>query len=99
MVIGVIFLVHIIFAIFIFIKRSKTDSKSAAFIDIILIIILFSIGWSLSTMVCKLFWEPIGFGKHFDRDTIALTILTIVEFFFFRFYFKDLLTISGGKEK
>ena len=50
-------------------------------------------------MVCKLFWEPIGFGKHFDRDTISLTILTIVEFFFFRFYFKDLLTTSSGKEK
>lgn len=99
MVIGAIFLIHIIFAIFIFIKRSKIDSLSAAFIDLILITILFSIGWSLSTMVCKLFWEPIGFGKHFDRDTIALTILTIVEFFFFRFYFKDLIPTSSGKEK
>ncbi len=99
MVIGVIFLIHIIFAIFIFYKRWKTDTVSSAFIDLILIIILFSIGWSLSTMACKLFWEPIGFGKHFDRDTIALTILTILEFFFFRFYFKDLLATSSGKEK
>lgn len=99
MVIGVIFLIHFIFVIFIFVKRSKTDSISSAFIDLILIIVLFSIGWSLSTMFCKLFWEPIGFGKHFDRDTIALTLLTILEFFFFRFYFKDLLTTSSGKEK
>ena len=99
MVIGAIFLIHIIFAIFIFYKRLKSDSITAALIDLILIIILFSIGWSLSTMVCKLFWDPIGFGKHFDRDTIALTILTIVEFFFFRFYFKDLLTTSSGMEK
>lgn len=99
MVIGAIFLIHIIFAIFIFYKRLKSDSITAALIDLILIIILFSIGWSISTMVCKLFWDPIGFGKHFDRDTIALTILTIVEFFFFRFYFKDLLTTSSGMEK
>ena len=99
MVIGAIFLIHIIFAIFIFYKRLKSDSITAALIDLILIIILFSIGWSISTMVCKLFWDPIGFGKHFDRDTIALTLLTIVEFFFFRFYFKDLLTTSSGMEK
>jgi hypothetical protein len=99
MVISVIFLIHIIFVIYIFVKRSKTDSRSSALIDLIFIIILFSIGWSLSTMACKLFWEPIGFGKHFDRDTIALTLLTIVEFFFFRFYFKDLLTTSSGKGK
>ncbi|MCW8850275.1 MAG: hypothetical protein OQJ81_09895 [Melioribacteraceae bacterium] len=99
MVIAFIFLMHIIFIFYILYKRIKNDSSSSALIDLIFIIIVFSVGWSLSTMFCKLFWEPIGFGKYFDRDTISLTLLTIVEFFFFRFYFKDLLTIASEKEK
>ena len=90
MVIAFIFLLHIVFTIYFFIKKQKSDSLSAAFIDLILIIIIFSVGWSISTMVCKIFWEPIGFGKYFDRDTIALTLLTVGEFFFYRVYFKDL---------
>lgn len=99
MVIAFIFLIHIIFIFYIIYKRIKKDSSSAALIDLIFIIIVFSVGWSLSTMFCKIFWEPIGFGKYFDRDTISLTLLTILEFFFYKFYFHDLLTIANGKEK
>ena len=99
MVIAVIFIIHLIFIFYVIYKRIKTDSASSAIIDLIFIIIVFSVGWSLSTMFCKMFWEPIGFGKYFDRDTISLTLLSIVEYFFFKFYFKDLLTTANGKEK
>ncbi len=90
MIIAFIFLLHFIFTIYVFVKRYKLNSLSSAFIDLILIIIIFTVGWSISTMVCKIFWEPVGFGKYFNRDTIALTLLTIGEFFFYRIYLKDL---------
>ncbi len=90
MVIAFIFLIHIIFTGYVFYKKWKYDSSSSAFIDLVLIIIIFSVGWSVSTMIVKIFWEPEGFGKYFDRNTIALTLLTIGEFFFYRIYFKDL---------
>ncbi len=90
MVIAFIFLLHIVLTVYVFVKKQKLDSTSAAFIDLILIIIIFTVGWSITTMVCKIFWEPIGFGKYFDRDTIALTLLTIGEFLFYRIYFKNL---------
>jgi uncharacterized membrane protein YhdT len=103
MVIAFIFLVHLIFTIYIFIKKWKQNSIGEALIDLVLIIILFSVGWSITTMISKLFWEPIGFGKYFDRNTIALTILTIGEFFFYRTYYKDLSkknnTTANEKEK
>ena len=99
MVIAIIFSIHIIFVIYIFRKRYITDSLGSAFIDLILITIIFSVGWSLATLITKLFWDPTGFGEHFDRDTISLTILTIGEFFFYKFYFKDLFSTSSGKEK
>ncbi len=99
MVIAIIFLLHIIFIAYVFYKRMTIDSLSAAFIDLVFIIIIFSVGWSLSTMICKIIWDPIGFGKYFDRDTISLSLLTIVEFFFYKIYFKDILSIGVGKEK
>ncbi len=101
MVIALIFVIHIVFVFYVLIKRWRNESISSALIDLFLIIILFSVGWSISTMVSKLFWDPIGFGKHFDRNAIALFLLTIVEFFFYRIYYKDLLTTStsNGKEK
>jgi len=90
MVIAFIFFLHIVLTIYVFIKKRKKDSLSAAFIDLILVIIIFAVGWSIATMICKIFWEPIGFGKYFDRDAIALTLLTIGEFLFYKIYFKDL---------
>lgn len=95
----IIFLIHIIFISYIFYKRNKIDSFNAALLDLIFIIIIFSVGWSLSSMLAKLLFESEGLAKWLDRDTISLLILTIGEFFFYRMYFKDLLTIEDGKEK
>lgn len=99
MIIVFIFLLHIIFTIYIFINKLKNESLSAALINLAFIIIFFSIGWSLSTMLIKIFIDVEGFGKYFDRDTIALTILSIAEYFFYKFYYQDLKPISNGKGK
>ena len=99
MVIAIIFLAHVVFLIFVFYKRYKSEDLSAALIDLVLIVILFSVGWSASTMICKIFWEPIGFGKYFNRDAIALTLLTIVEIVVYRIYFKDLFSSEVEKGK
>jgi len=32
--------------------------------------------------------EPEGWGKLFDRDTFSLSLVTIIEFFFYRIYYK-----------
>ena len=95
----IIFLIHIIFIIYIFYKRNKIDSFNAALLDLIFIILIFSVGWSLSSMLTKLIFESEGLANWLDRDTISLLILTIGEFFFYRIYFKDLLTTGVGKEK
>ncbi|MBK8945665.1 MAG: hypothetical protein IPM32_10415 [Ignavibacteriae bacterium] len=92
MIIVLIFLLHIIFVGYIFIKKLKKESLSSALINLAFIIIFFSVGWSISGMLVKLVFEPEGFGRFFDRDTITLTLLTIAEYFFFKFYYKDIKT-------
>lgn len=98
MVIALIFLIHIIFISFVVYKRKLRDGIGSAITDFIFIIVVFSVGWSLTTMFTKIFWDPIGFGKYFDRDSISLTILTVIEYLFYRYYFKDLLTTEDEKE-
>ena len=89
MIIAIIFSLHIIFGLIIFTKVWQDESLGSAFINIILIIIIFSVGWPILTMVTKVFFEKEGLGFHFDRDAITLTLLAVVEYFFFKFYYGD----------
>ncbi len=98
MIVGFIFFVHFIFILTIFTKKWQYETISAGFTNSFLIIIMFAIGWSLTTFITKIFFEPIGFGIYFDRDTISLTILTIFEYFFYKMYYKkDFISIDKEK--
>lgn len=99
MIIVLIFFLHFVFGCFVFYKKWKTESPVSGIINVIFLIIIFAVGWSLSTMFVKLFFENEGFGKHFDRDTISLTLLSLVEFFFYRKYYKGLRSTPIEKEK
>ncbi|MAT57162.1 MAG: hypothetical protein K8F60_17085 [Melioribacteraceae bacterium] len=124
MIIFFIFLFHIIFGIYIFVKVLKTESFSSALFNLFLIIILFSVGWAFLNFFTKLFFDqlvysthinsesplwfvlqfaamwmkkPDGFMFNFTLDKLNLILLTIIEFFFYKNYYKDI--IGGGKGK
>ncbi len=99
MISALIFCGHLFFVLYIFTKKWQDESLSSAFINLSLIIILFSVGWSVTTSVVKIFFESKGFGLHFDADTISLTILSIVEYFFYRFYYREKGTTEDDKGK
>jgi hypothetical protein len=84
-----IFAAHLIFALYIFTKKWQDENLKGAFLNVTLIMILFTVGWTIATMIAKIFMEPEGLGIQYDRDTFALTILSITEFFFYRLYYKD----------
>ncbi|MGE5497684.1 MAG: hypothetical protein ACM3Q2_06435 [Syntrophothermus sp.] len=89
MVTAFIFFVHLIFITVIFTKKWQEESLTQAMMNLALIIVLFSVGWSISGMVSKAIMEPKGFGLYFDRDTFSLTLLSIAEFFFYRMYYEE----------
>ena len=95
MITGLIFAVHLVFMLYIFTIMWQDEALQSAFVNLALIVILFSVGWSISTMILKIFMDPKGFGIYFDRDTASLTLLTIVEFFFYRIYYSDKITAAG----
>ncbi len=94
MITALIFSAHLIFSIVIFTKKWQDENLSAGFLNIALIGILFAVGWTITGMIAKLVMEQKGLGLQFDRDTFSLTLLTIVEYFFYKFYFKEEPTVT-----
>jgi hypothetical protein len=87
MISAFIFFAHFIFLLLIFTWKWQTDGISGAFLNVSLILILFAVGWTITGMIAKLVMEPEGLGIYYDRDTFSLTLLTILEFFFYKIYY------------
>ncbi|HPI37695.1 MAG TPA: hypothetical protein PK397_07105 [Ignavibacteriaceae bacterium] len=98
MITALIFFAHFLFALIVFTKKWQDDNLSAALVNLALIGILFSVGWTVTGVVSKFLMEPEGFGIYFDRDTFSLSLLTIAEYFFYKMYYKDTFFIEAGKE-
>ena len=94
MITAFIFFLHFIFMLVIFTKKWQEEGFSAGFLNLALIGILFAVGWTISGMVAKLVMEQEGLGIYYDRDTFSLTLLTIAEFLFYRFYYKEAPTAA-----
>ena len=96
MISAFIFFAHFIFILIIFTWKWQTDGISGAVMNVSLILILFAVGWTITGMIAKFFMEPNGLGFYFDRDTFSLTLLTLVEIFFYKIYYKR--SIADDKE-
>lgn len=98
MITAFIFFIHLIFALVVFTKKWQDDNLASGFQNIALVGILFAVGWTITGMIAKLVMEPKGLGMQFDRDTFSLALLTIAEYFFYKFYYNDEPT-AADKEK
>lgn len=99
MIISIIFFLHLLFSLIIFTIKWQEEKLSTAFLNIALIAILFAVGWSMASVIAKAVMEPKGLGIYFDRDTFALTLLTIGEYFFYRLYYKPVGATEGDTGK
>ena len=92
MVSALIFTIHFLFALVIFTKKWQDESISAALLNVGLIGILFSVGWTITSMLSELIMNPKGLGIFYTRDDFSLSLLSLAEFFFFKMYYKDVFT-------
>jgi hypothetical protein len=96
MISAFIFFAHFIFLLLIFTWKWQKEGISGAVLNVSLILILFAVGWTITGMIAKFLMEPKGLGLYYDRDTFSLTLLTIIEILFYRFYYKQ--STVDGKE-
>lgn len=89
MISAFIFFIHFIFILLIFTWKWQKEGISGALLNVSLILILFAVGWTITGMISKFIMEPKGLGLYYDRDTFSLTLLTTIEFFFYKIYYKQ----------
>jgi len=97
MISAFIFFAHFIFLLLIYTWKWQKEGVSGAVLNVSLILILFAVGWTITGMIAKFLMEPKGLGLYYDRDTFSLTLLTIIEFIFYKIYYKQ--PTADGKEK
>ncbi len=83
MIAAIIFAFHVIAAIYAFITRWKSHGVSEGLLAVAFITIIFSVGWTIATMIANLFFEPEGLADWFNRNTISLTLVTLAEIVFY----------------
>lgn len=94
----VLYFFHAVFFIYIVYTRFKNETPSDAALNAALIIILFTVGYSIFDFLTKFIIVDEGFGRDFTRDTLNLTLLSIAEFIFYKNYYFN-KTTSNEKEK
>jgi hypothetical protein len=101
MVAGLIFLIHIFAAIYAFAKYKK-EGIGEGLLAVTFVVIIFSVGWTISTMVAKLVFPSTLVSSWITRlqetqisrmvakeltiDTFSLVLLAIGEGLFYYFY-------------
>lgn len=107
MLFALIYTAHVIFLFIIFIKKWQNDSLQNAFLNILLIILLFSVGGGITNMIAnviipkegiKILYVQEKYNIIFDRASFALISLTITEYYFYKFYYRqDFISDEMGK--
>ncbi len=85
----IIFYLHIVGISAAFTSEYQKDGVGSAFLSVGFVVLIFSVGWTISTFVLKYIMSEAGFGIWLNRDAVSLLLLTIGEVFFYYYYHKD----------
>jgi hypothetical protein len=83
----IIFYIHFVFLVYIFTKTYIEENILSALLSVVFIVIIFSVGWTISEFIMSLFMESEGVSLLFPRYAFSLMILSVIEVFFYRFYY------------
>jgi len=83
-----VFYLHTVGMAAAFTKWYQDEGLKEGILAVLLMTLIFFVGWSISSFLLKLVMDPPGFGKLFDRDSASLALLTVMEagcyYLFFR---------------
>jgi hypothetical protein len=92
-----IFYLHVVAAATLYTKRWQDSNVKEGILAVAFLLLVFSVGWSIATVIVKLFMDEKGLGIWFDRDTASLTLLTLVEGpFFYTQMIRGRKSLAGG---
>jgi hypothetical protein len=74
-----IFYLHTVGAATLFTVYWQEEGLKGGLAALGFMVLIFSVGWPMATIVLKLFISPGGVSPWLDRDTLSLVLLTAVE--------------------
>ena len=83
-----VFYVHTIAAAWLFTRRWQESDWKEGILAVGFLALIFSVGWSMSTFLLKLFVDEKGFAIWLDRDALSLLLLAAGEAVFFSIQMK-----------
>lgn len=87
MIAAIILGIHVLAGGYAFWTRKK-DGWAEAFMAVAFVGIIFSVGWTIMTMVTGLLLEPQGLAEWMNRDTVTLLLLTAAEGIFYYYFLR-----------
>ena len=83
-----IFWIHIVGGVYLFVKRYSEETLSEAFLSLGFAAIVFTAGWTLSSFVIRIAFGQKGISEILNSDSLSLILLTLLEAVFYRLWFR-----------
>lgn len=84
----IVFYAHIVGFAAAFTHRWQEEGVKEGALAVIFMLLIFFVGWSMSSFLMRLLLPSEGFGKGLDGDAAALLLLAAAEAVFYFFYFR-----------
>ncbi len=98
-----IFYLHIVAALYAYTKNWQSGTIKDGFLAVGIILLMFSIGWAITSTIASLIMPAKWNTIFFNRDTLSLLLLVVPEsIFYYYFFIKDKPIIkdsSNGQQK
>ncbi len=92
-----IFHIHIIAILYAFTKNWQKTSIKDGFLAIGIILLMFSIGWAMTSTIASLIMPSKWNTIFFNKDTLSLILLLIPEsIFYYHFFIKDRIKLKDS---
>jgi hypothetical protein len=93
----IVFYLHIVGVSAAFTSEYQKDGVGAGFLNVGFVVLIFSVGWSITTFLLKYLIAEQGLGLWLNRDAMSLLLLTAGEGVFYYMYFSEPSTASEKK--
>lgn len=88
MIAATIFVLHGLAAVYAFVSRFRKEGPMEGALALAFVVIIFSVGWTVATLIASLIFSPQGLAPWLDRNTISLVLVTIGEASFYALYLR-----------
>jgi len=82
-----IFWLHIIAGVYLFVRRYYEETLGEAFLSIGFAAIVFTAGWTFSSFIIHLIFKQKGISEILNDDSLSLILLSLIEAVFYRIWF------------